>query len=265
MPGEMQVFIPSMGRVENLNVALPAWKKHFDVVNYVVAADEVSQYNDRIFQLGYRGAINVIGLPERVHGIGHIRRHIVNISSTMGLETIVMSDDDIIPHKTSDFDLSDWALRDGESILGVGCTTSYHSLLLGDRKQLLAKPDLIYCASGYGFRMFGLNIPRARAIGNFDANLHTAFEDAELMRCGIAEELSWYLDPNVKGMSLGKRYSAGGLDMMAGELRSDMEDECFEHCKLKWPAYLSVGPSGRKRMAWQKMLTDYIPRWREYL
>ena len=258
------VVIPTMHRHENLKVAIPKWLNHFDgedTIDLYVAASEWSATDSLAAREGWPENVQVRSIHPSVQGIGAIRNYIVDEQAYYGRDVIIMSDDDIFPSPKAEF--HDPFIDSEYAMLGVGCVTSYHSLLLGDRKDMMKGTDLIFARSGYGFRMFWLNVPLVMGVGNFDKNLDVCFEDAELMRQGVSNGLTWWLDPYLKASPLGKRFAEGGLAAYTGdpETREERTQANYDHLYELWPQYIKEPPS--RRMAWQRMLNDYIAYWQE--
>lgn len=253
-----------MQRPENLRQIIPRWREHIRSIgclNLVVARDEYPSTLAIAKASGW-GGVQVLRLPKDVQGIGAIRGWCVEIAHHNKDAAMIMSDDDIYPHHSANLN-SMHAYAKRPNILGVGCVTSYHSLLLGHRKDMVYGEDAILATAGYGFRLFALNVKNAMKVGNFDPELDVCFEDAELMRCGVRAGMRWYLDPLVKANPLGKRFEAGGIAALTGtpEERAHRTNLNYEYCYSQWPKYMAEPP--RKRMGWKKMLDDYWPGWRE--
>lgn len=259
----MDVYIPTMKRLANLFDIIPRWRVHKEFVsqiNLVVSHQEYRETDTFVKKHRWTDSVSVLPLPHHVFGIGAIRNWIVTQAMHNGEHHILMADDDIYPHHSANFNYLDEYIG-LSNILGIGCITSYHSLLLGSRKDMMAGDDLILAYSGYGFRLFALNVDTAVGIGNFDTHLDVSFEDAELMRNGLWNGLRWYLDPGLKANSLGKRFEAGGIEALTGSKQErDLRTQaCYAYCYNKWPQYMAEPP--RKRMSWKKMLNDCLPGW----
>lgn len=261
----MDVWIPTLGRPDNIRAIIPRWLqviKDEQTIRLVVARDEASATMAIVRDGGWRDRVSVSILPRSVQGIGAIRGWIVKAAFSWGHKTLIMSDDDIYPHHSAEIAHMMWLTRQPR-ILGVGCVTSYHSLLLGHRKEMLNESVPILATSGYGFRLFCLNIERAIEVGNFNPFLDVSYEDAELMRQGVLRGMRWYLDPLVKAIPLGKRFEAGGIAAYTGdpEERARRTALNYELCYIMHSKYMAKPP--KVRMGWKKMLDDYWPGWRE--
>jgi hypothetical protein len=260
------VYIPTMQRMHFLKKSMPKWLHSVPQkdreINLVVAESEATVTRAFLKQEGWTSDVRVIALPLDIQGIGAIREYIVEDAWDSGHATIIMSDDDVFPQKSAELSHMEAIAKDSQ-VLGVGCVTSYHSLLLGDRADMMKHDAPIFARAGYGFRMFALNLANVISVGNFNPELDVAFEDAELMRQGVAVGLHWYLDPLVPAGSLGKRFEPGGLAAYTSsqEDREVRTNKCYTYCHRLWPKYLAEPP--KKRMSWQKMLNDFIPNWRE--
>lgn len=110
--------------------------------------------------------------------------------------------------------------------------------------------------------MFALNVATALEVGNFDSRLDCYGEDAELARAGISNGYPWLVHCGARAEAIGKRYDPGGMNSYISDgTRLDRETACRKIIHDRWPSYTS-GPEARPRMAWKKMLDDYIPHWR---
>lgn len=261
----MDVWVPTMRRPDNIREIIPRWLAVMEPKTHlwlVVAKNEAAVTAAIVAEGGWRDHVSVVRLPREVQGIGAIRGHIVKLAFQNGDRAMIMSDDDIYPHHSANLGNMRRIVR-STNILGVGCVTSYHSLLLGHRKDMLYGEEPILATSGYGFRLFAINVDRAIEVGNFNPALDVSFEDAELMRQGVRRGMRWYLDPLVKAIPLGKRFEAGGIAALTGdpEERARRTDLNYRLCYTMWSKYMAEPP--KQRMSWKKMLDDYWPGWRE--
>ena len=255
------VYIPTMGRPANVRKIVPKWLDQNMSVRLVVNTDEVNTHLAVRAQEGWGSDVRVWA-PPGVRGIGAIRRRIVRQAARNGLNAIVLSEDDAMPERKSDFhDLLDWAER--PDVLGIGATRPIHDRFTGG--AISNNSGAILCPGGWGFVCFALNVPNAIAAGNYDAALHTIGDDAELARNGIAKlRIPWLAHCDVRWSAIGSRYSPGGINARFGEdevKRHEAERECMELIHERWPMYTNR-PDQRLRVSWQKMLDDYIPGWR---
>jgi hypothetical protein len=206
--------------------------------------------------------IELIELKLSISGMGAIRQFCIAQAEKRGYEWIIMADDDIYPHWTSNLDLIETHVLE-EFVLGMGCVVSQHDLLLGDDAWRIKEGQPIFCASGFGFRMFAVNMMNAQHIGGFDKKLDVCFEDAEFMRQGVARGFTWWLDPSLRGAPLGKRFQAGGIADMTGssEARATRTEACHRRICELWPGYMS-DPSRQPRFAWKRFIDTHLPGWR---
>ena len=253
----MTVYIPTMGRYDNLKRIVPAWLAQGIQVRLVVDRSEFPQHRDLREEMGWRDRVQV--LAARGSGIGAARRFCVSHASQSQLPSIIMSDDDMRP-TTEAWPLLTEAARPG--VLGIGAVRPIHDFFTGG--AVSRNHGVILCPGGWGFQLFGLNVRAAIEVGNFDSKLHTAGEDAELARNGIARGYPWLVHCDVECATIGARYAPGGINtrFREPEDRTQAEWECLELIHKRWPIYTNP-PDKRLRMAWQKMLDDYIPDWRE--
>jgi hypothetical protein len=193
-------------------------------------------------------------------GIGYARNYAVKHAKATNLEAIIMSDDDVHIHPNSDaYELIDAVLHPG--VLGVGATRSLHDRFTNG--AISANDGVILCPGGWGFTIHGLNVKTAIECGNFNPALHSFGEDAELARQGIAKGIPWRVHCGVQFVSLNKRLDPGGFSAkyhtLEGRLAGELE--CRKIIHKRWPDYTSE-PDKKPRVAWQRMLDDYVPGWR---
>jgi hypothetical protein len=76
--------------------------------------------------------------------------------------------------------------------------------------------------------------------------------------------MPWLVHCDVKVAAIGKRYAPGGFSSKwrTTEARDMAEKECMAIVHKRWPDYTN-SPDKLLRVAWQRMLDDYIPEWRE--
>jgi hypothetical protein len=255
----MTVYIPTMSRYDNLRKIVPAWLKQNIPVRLVVEAAEFSAHSSFRDEQGWKGLVRVIPAPRDHLGIGYARGFCVTHARHSGLESIIMSDDDMRPVSDA-WPLLDYAENNG--VLGIGAVRGIHDRFTGGAVSANRGP--ILCPGGWGFQLFALNVRTAIDVGNFDKRLHSYGEDGELCRQGIARGIPWLVHCDVKCAAIGKRYAPGGISARFArpEYRTDAERQCLAIIHDRWPAYTNR-PDQPLRVAWQKMLNDYIPDWRE--
>lgn len=205
---------------------------------------------------------------ERVHisatsayGTGAIRRSIVKRAHAAGFRSIILADDDMMPDRNSDFRaLLDIASR--PRVLGIGAVRPITDHFT--HGAMSANSGVILCPGGWAFGLYGLNVANAVAAGNFDPALTVHGEDAELARQGIAKlALPWLVHADVNWTSMNTRGAAGGIAAMLpdpGEREAALQ-ECFRLLRARWGDYVNR-PGSPARMAWQRMLDDFLPKWR---
>ena len=146
-------------------------------------------------------------------------------------------------------------------VLGVGAVRSIHDHFTAG--AISRNSGVIMCPGGWGFQTFGLNTRTAHEVGNFDSLLHSYGEDGELCRQGISRGVPWMVHCDVKVAPIGARYAPGGINtrFKCLESRTRAERECLALIHMRWPKYTNE-PDRPLRVAWQKMLDDFIPDWR---
>jgi len=155
-------------------------------------------------------------------------------------------------------------MAERDDVLGIGATRPIHDRFTDGAVSRNSGP--ILCPGGWGFVLFALNVRNAVRAGNYDAALHTIGDDAELARHGIAYlGIPWLVHCDVRWTSLGTRYAPGGINARFADraAREAAERECLAIIHNRWPVYTNP-PDKRLRVAWQKLLNDYIPDWREH-
>ena len=257
------VYIPTMGRYDNLRKIVPAWLAQGLDVRLVVDQSEFREHVRLRDSLRWQKRVHVVPVSKSYpRGIGAARRFCVNHARRAFLTAIIMADDDMRPDTDVAPLLAEAAQDD---VLGIGAVRSIHDRFTGGAITRLRKEGAgpILCPGGWGFQLFGLNLKNAVAFGNFDDRLHTAGEDAELARNGIVNGYPWMVHCEVVCSAIGARYAAGGINtrFSAPERRSEAELECLALIHERWPEYTNE-PGKRLRMAWQKMLDDNIAEWR---
>jgi hypothetical protein len=262
MPIERDVvYIPTMNRIDNLRKIIPTWLDQEFQVRLVMERSEWKAHVTMKKQEGWDGNVYLLPLPLAGRGIGYSRNYCVQHAKNTALKAIIMSDDDLHVHSDSDaFELIEAAYEPG--VLGVGATRSLHDRFTGG--AISANSGVILCPGGWGFQLFGLNVQTALDVGNFNRKLHTIGEDAELARQGIKRGIPWLVHCDVKAVSIGKRLAPGGFSTKYRtiEERQAAERECMSIIHGIWPDYTNA-PDKRLRVAWQRLLDDYIPNWRE--
>ena len=255
------VYVPTLSRLEMLQKSVPRWMEQGLTVRLVVPPGQWADHMALRDRMEWTD-VYVLSLPERLsYGLGAARHYIVEHAYSRGLQSIIISDDDHRPKRdTNMWDLLAAAM-DPEA-LGVGASRSLTDRFNGG--ALTRNSGVILCPGGWGFTVFGLNVPNALKCGNFDPELHTFADDAELARNGIVNGLPWRMHCDVWIEQLNNRYDPGGMNSLFGEdvdKRRESERENLALLYSRWPKYVAP-PDKKYRMAWSRMLTDYIPDWK---
>lgn len=263
------VYIMTRSRRENLKKIIPRWLNQDFKVNLVVEPKEFNDTEKFVDENFYSYSLSVIPLPEEERGIGYARSCAVNHAYLRGLKSIVMSDDDIRP--CTSLGNAEPLIQEASKygVLGVGATQRIHDHFTKGAISRLS--GVILCPGGWGMQLFGLNVNKTIALGNFDDQLDCFGEDHELVRQGILAGIPWLVHCGVKCEPLGSRFSPGGINSFieskyprtsdAVLYRAAREARCRRIIHDRWPKYTS-SQQARSRVAWQKMLDDYIPDWR---
>jgi len=254
----MTVYIPTMSRYDNLMKIVPRWLDQGIPVRLMVTQGEFQEHVIFGREAGWP-LRDVKVIMQKGIGIGAARRSCVIHARRYGLESIIMTDDDMKPVSDARPLLTE-AARPG--VLGVGAVRPIHDHFT--HGAISRNKGVILCPGGWGFQLFGLNVRTASQIGNFDALLHSYGEDAELCRLGISKGIPWRAHCDVRCDSIGARYAPGGINarFRTPELRTEAEYACLFRIHQRWPRYTNP-PNRPLRVAWQRMLNDFIPDWRE--
>lgn len=262
------VYIPTMGRYDNLLKVVPAWLAQNMPVRLVVDDSEYDEHVSFRNANGWGGVVHVLKVPWTYpRGIGAARRFCVQHARRLHLASIIMTDDDMKPITDA------WPLIAEASVpgvLGVGAVRSIHDHFTAG--AISRNHGVIMCPGGWGFQTFGLNTRTAHAVGNFDSALHSYGEDGELCRQGISRGVPWMVHCDVKVAPIGARYAPGGINTRFADpglrhlpgtsiARIEAERECLTIIHKRWPEYTNL-PDRPLRVAWQKMLDNFIPDWR---
>jgi hypothetical protein len=254
-------YIVTRNRINNLKKVVPTWLERDIPVVLVTEFSETRMHTDLIREMGWRGKVIQDGPPQPDRGIGWARNWVVRNAARQGLESFIMSDDDMKPAAGADMNLL-LAEAAKPGVLGVGAVRPLHDWFSGG--AITANSGLILCPSGWGMQLFALNTRLALTVGNFDRKLDCLGEDHELMRQGIVRGFPWAVHCDIYCDAIGARYAPGGLNAYAGSTMARKAGELRCHTLLheRWPLYVS-DPARPMRVAWQKMLNDYIPGWKD--
>jgi hypothetical protein len=258
----MAVYIPTLNRLEVLEKTVPVWlDKDVPVILVVDPMERRLHVTFRNAQ-GWHGFVHIAAVPRNKMGIGYKRRYCVQHAYDMGWDSIIMADDDHKPRPHSDVSLLLYEALN-PATLGIGAVVQIYARFTGGAINNLGGP--ILWPGGAGFTIYGLNIENALKVGSFDPKLHSFGEDAELRRQGIVHGLPWRVHADVWCDAVNQRNSPGGFMAKYGSMdaRAAGELECRKLIYERWPQYTSP-PSQRPRMAWQRMLSDYVPDWRAH-
>lgn len=262
MGDQAVVFIPTRNRAQLVERVLPKWSQQDDVrAILVVEKWERGKYT----RVAGRHA-DVLCLPRSNRGINYARAWIVREADRMGLENIIMSDDDLFPRPDSDinrlFEFGDL------QCLGIGIMLPFYGLMFGN-DVIKAHNEPMMSLGGLGKRCFSLRVSEALMIGNFDARLHSGWGDDELVRQGIADlGFTWYVHAGVHGTSIAGRHTPGGLNDLHhedDEERLRAQYSCHKIIYNKWgPEFISKPKlHGRLICQWKKMFEMYVPNWED--
>lgn len=262
------VFIPTRNRLHNIEKVVPKWQaQDMDGIILVTEPSEKSMYKEFLSDKGWRNSVDVISPTMPNIGIGATRKFVVKKADKMGLHALIMSDDDAAPVPDTDIDMLIKDLKRTPTI-GIGACFSFYGLMLGNallkagRHEGEGLPYLV--PGGMGYITFSLSIKRALEAGNYDAKLHTFWEDAELVRDGMKNlGYAWHVHTGAWCTSIGKRFMPGGLSDFAGKTRSEDEKICHRRVFKKWgPRYISH-PDKKAICRWQNFLNDFVEGWRD--
>lgn len=262
------VFIPTRARTGNLIKILPKWQMQdrIDEVILVVDIKERDLYYQALSELPKQLRKNVtITSPKKPDiGIAAIRNFIVNKAYRLGLDSLLMCDDDCFPVPEDDITRLIRLLNKTPTI-GIGACFSFYGLMLGN--DVVRDTNKAYLVpGGMGYRCFSLNVDKAIEAGNYDKRLKFWWSDAELARDAMkVHGVGWHVDTGAWCGSIGGRYTPGGLEDLAGTRKRRMEgvQRSHELVYKKWgPRYISP-PEKRPACRWKNMLDDFVPGWRK--
>jgi hypothetical protein len=247
------VFIPSRGRLEYARKHGQIWLDEGFETHFVVEPQEYSAYLGAVPQ-----GVEVHPLPRPNQGIGYSRNHILTLADSYGFKGIVVSDDDMRPKRRIK-SLVETAAH--SKVLGVTARYSYHDLCLGpsikDRDDLILLPSLT-------FKMIGLNVQNAIAIGGFDAELD-GLEDNDFALRGLESGFPWMIHLGTWSTATGPRYAPGGLSAYC--LKSGIDTDIppwYAKMYERWPDYISGHQTPRIRFSWKKAYNDMLPDWQKW-
>lgn len=258
------VFIPTRNRAELVDRVLPKWQAQPDAdVVLVCEAWEKGKY--RRVSKEHKGT-QVAVLPQSNRGINFARNYIVKTADRLGLDRIIMADDDLYPKPDSDVSrLFEW---DDINTLGIGIMLPFYGLMFGN-DTIKNSDEPLMSLGGLGKRLFSVDVKKALSVGNFDARLHSGWGDDEFVRQGIVEaEATWYVHAGVQGTSIAGRHTPGGLNDLHHENadeRMRAQYECHKLIYKKWGAEFISKPKlhGRLICQWKKMFEAFIPDWED--
>jgi hypothetical protein len=241
-----------------------AWDDEmFDVV-FMVEPDEVDMYTSACPK-EYRdnGMVSVFGLPDTNLGVGLSRAMCLEHAAMDGLESIIMSDDDVKPSSGMD-GLIDVAAD--PLVLGITSWYSYLDLMLGIKGK--NRNDVIICPSSI-FRIFGLNVQNVIGIGNYDEELRMT-DDADLMIRGIVEGFPWMIHLGAKSASMGARWQPGGIDALEKQASSGKETanvlkvEACDYLQNKFPDWVRRPREDKISFKWRVIYDENLPEWKHW-
>ena len=240
---------------------MPKWQQQKNVEEIILVLEkrEKAEYRRVVDQ--YKN-VSIVTLPDNNRGINYSRNYIVLMANGMGLDRIIMSDDDLCPRPDSDVDrLFEW---NGLNTLGIGMMFPLYGLMFGN--NTIKNEDRPLMSKGaLGKGLYSINVRRALAIGNFDVRFHSGWGDDEFVRQGMAAlQATWYVHAGVNGVFMAGRYTPGGINDYHNEDReSRLKGQELSHRLIykKWgPRYIS-DPSKRMLCRWKLFLNDFVPDW----
>lgn len=256
------VFMPTRARGHLVEKVLPKWmaQPNVDQIFLVVEKWEYGKHRQIAKKFKH---IDVLRLPRVNGGIAFARAEIVRQATLMGLDQIVMTDDDLYPKG----DVSRLFEFGNLNTIGIGIMLPFYGLTFGNN-TIKERDDPLMMASAMGKRLFSLEISRLNAAGlNFDERLHTFGSDNDIVRDAMRDlAATWYVHAGVHGTSVESRHMPGGLNDLHSEraqLRLNAQVECHRIMFDKWgERYINL-PGGRFLCKWRNMLEDFVPNWRE--
>jgi hypothetical protein len=259
---ENVVYIPTLGRPDNLKAIVPSWIEQRIQVRLVVERYEYQEHIKLVRGMGWGKNVIVLSQPLSGRGIGYARNFCIKHAKDTGQSAIIMAEDDLRPAKDSDMVLLLDEV-DKPYVLGCGAVRPIHDRFTGG--AISKTHGAILCPGGWGFQIFAINVETALRLGNFDAKLHTLGEDLVMAMLGVEAGIPWRVHCDVKMTATGTRYAPGGINVRfsSPEQRRAAEIECWAVMYKRWHDYLSL-PEKKPRVSWQKLYNTYIPEWKEY-
>jgi hypothetical protein len=260
-------------RLELMRKGLPHWLEQN--VNIKVTVDP-SEWDETREALGEFLEVELVKIPipkatrkhrrgEMKYSLGWLRNFCIKRAKAEGYKSVLLSDDDLYP-TTGDIGELCRVVLD-HNVVGCGCSTSYHGLLLGDNGNAILKTGEAFPIAGvYGHCFYALNINNALSVGGYLEKFKSGVEDSEIQRESIAAGMPWWLHTGVHYHSMAKRYSAGGLAAaLRPEERKRQERLTHFYSFERWPDYVSDPNKSDRKVScrWRKMMDDYIPDWRD--
>lgn len=213
--------------------------------------------------------VKILVLPDHDLGVGYSRWLCVEHAKDAGFESIILSDDDILPVSGMDTIIYD---AEDPLVFAITAWHSYFDLALGVKGN--ERNDLIIVAPSFT-RMFAINIKNVLEVGNFDRNVKCT-DDVELKLRGIMAGYPWMIHFNAKAKSFGSRFAPGGVaaleDQFAGEPVltgvGDVHRGAIEYILAKHRKYvpdlLAQRTETKISYKWSKLHDHFMPGWREW-
>jgi len=259
------VFIPTRNRGELLRKVLTKWQLQRSVTEVIAVCEKWESGRTRAITNEFKRT-SVLRLPKSNKGINYARNYIVSEADRIGLDRLIMADDDIYPNASSDVErLFEW---EGLNCLGMGIMVPFYGLQFGN-KTMQSENRPLMSKGALGKRLFSLNVLKVIEAGNFDPDFASGWGDDELVRDGMYKlQATWYVHAGVKGTSIAGRYTPGGLnDFHAESYESRLWGQFNSHQLIyeKWgEKYVNVPThGGRLVFQWKKFMNDYVPDWQD--
>lgn len=261
---EVVAFIPTRNRHELLQKVLPRWQEHSELTTVVLVVEKW-EYGRTVQLAKQFERVDVMRLGKSNQGVTYARKAIVDQAYHMGLDKIIVCDDDLYPHV--DDDLGELLKPLGAlPTIGVGAMMSFYGLVFGNEFIKTATEPLLMTGA-LGKRLFSLDVGAVIDIGNYDERLHTFGGDNDIVRVAIkALKNTWYVHPLVRGVSIESRHAPGGINDFCKEdtyIRQQRTLYCHELMFNRWgPRYINTPRLGGRFVCnWKRMLDDFIPDW----
>jgi hypothetical protein len=251
-----------------LEKALPHWMSRLDSgevadVYLVVEPQEYKQHRAWLREQEWDDWFNIHKLRSDNRGVNYARGSIVSKGNRLGLDRLIMADDDLFPSKQANVRRLD-KVAARKDVVGVGACCSYYGLFIGN-DFIKENNNAVLVPGGWGYRMFCIDVAAVLELGNYDVKLRSFWGDNDIARCSMSQMgIPWYMHCGVWYSSTAPRYAPGGIQDLYGDSkhrRMFMEGEIHGYLNKKWGDRYINKPPKRPLCRWKRFLGDYVKNW----